>query len=612
MKIVRFLVPAMFLVAIIAGIHCRQKPTSFASLLPSTQYVGNTSCKSCHERIYNSYMETGMGKSLYLPVKAKAIETFSQKSVVFDSHSGYYYYPFWKLDSLYVKEFRLTNKDTVYQRTETVNYIVGSGNQTRSYILERNGYLYEVPITWYVNKKIWDMSPGYHDGNNSRFSREIVEDCMACHTGYFDYVAGSKNRYRNIEIGIDCERCHGPGSAHVTAMEAEDEVDVSKEIDYTIVNPSKIPMEQQFDICQQCHLQGTNVLQPHAQSVRDFRPAMNLTDIFHVFVEKPQNENRFGIASHASRLKQSQCFIQSKGKLNCTTCHNPHESIHQTDTTLYVKQCNACHNPKNHAENMKKVVCTETEALKNTVNGNCITCHLPKGGTSDIPHVSFHDHKIRVVKQEEVKTESEIHKEKKFVEIMAVNGIENDADRYGKANLLYFEQQKPFPEYLAEAAKNLSSGSAYEQSRTAFYNGNYPKALSEIENALVKNPNNILFWFLKGEIFEKQGRFQEAFVAFDKAWQLNPESVVSGLKAVVMLLDYKKGDRNVLIEAEKRLKTLLSYKPWDEKILTNYGFVLLNQSRLPEAERAFKKALYYNPKYAPAADNLKLIHQLRN
>ena len=60
--------------------------------------------------------------------------------------------------------------------------------------------------------------------------------------------------------GLIVERCHGPGEIHVEQKLAGNIVDTSKYIDYTIVNPSKLPLDLQFDVCQRCHLQGTVVL----------------------------------------------------------------------------------------------------------------------------------------------------------------------------------------------------------------------------------------------------------------------------------------------------------------------------------------------------------------
>jgi hypothetical protein len=56
-------------------------------------------------------------------------------------------------------------------------------------IYETNGYFYEMPITWYVGKKIWDLSPGYEKGANSGFNRTIGQQCMDCHNSDFKFVA---------------------------------------------------------------------------------------------------------------------------------------------------------------------------------------------------------------------------------------------------------------------------------------------------------------------------------------------------------------------------------------------------------------------------------------
>ena len=186
--------------------QCSLLSKNYAALKTETKYVGNAACESCHKRIFESYQETGMGKSYYRPSKENIIEKFDNQSVVHDSILNFSYFPFWKKDSMYVMEFRLQGKDTLYKRTEKIDFIVGSGHQTRSYILVRNDYHYEVPITWYVSKGIWDLSPGYEKGGNARFSREIGEECMACHTGNFEFVAGSKNQFRKVDMGIDCER----------------------------------------------------------------------------------------------------------------------------------------------------------------------------------------------------------------------------------------------------------------------------------------------------------------------------------------------------------------------------------------------------------------------
>ena len=94
---------------------------------------------------------------------------------------------------------------------------------------------------------------------------------MTCHNAMPAYVEGSENRYVSVPHGIDCERCHGPGSLHIESVMSGNAVNTSMEADYTIVNPARLSVEQQFDICQGCHLQGASVNKA-GHTFADFRP----------------------------------------------------------------------------------------------------------------------------------------------------------------------------------------------------------------------------------------------------------------------------------------------------------------------------------------------------
>jgi len=576
-------------------IRCAQRPQHFVSLSSDVKYTGDASCESCHQKIYDSYKQTGMGRSLYQPDTSEIIEDFSSQALVFDQFSAYYYQPFFRKNELFIREFQLKGTDTTYQRIEKIDYIVGSGHQTRSYLQERNGYLYEAPITWYVSKQLWDLSPGYDAGNNSRFSREIGEACLACHTGNFEYVEGSKHRYREISMGIDCERCHGPGEVHVQAMLAGDEIDVGELTDYTIVNPAKLPLDKRFDVCQQCHLQGVNVLKD-GKSVRDFRPGMYLKDVYHVFLEKNEDQEAFGIASHAERLQQSQCFLQSEGKLTCTTCHDPHKSIAITDNNIYVRQCQQCHQPT------KQIECGLDPQAQMLEQGNCISCHMPKGGTSDIPHVSFHDHKIRVVDT----TQRSLAAEKAFVKsLFCANDASVTDSSIGAAYLQRFEEVGEIAQDLAQAKSLLGTqGNLYERARVALYEGKLSQANVLIKQAITTQGEQPLLLFLQGEIAEAAGNYSLAYRAYLKAWQQNPAAFEAGLKAGTSLLQAKSGQLEALTEAQQIFDKLYKQKPFEPRLLTNMGFVALNQGRFDQSEIYLVKSLKVVPNDIQALENM--------
>ena len=184
----------------------------------SARYVGMNTCKLCHQDIYNSFIKTGMGKSFDLATKTKSSGNFSS-SCIKDQIANFSYRAYWDHDSLFIKEFRIDEKDTIHQRIEKVNYIVGSGQHTNSHLHINNGYLSQMPMTFYTQKKRWDLPPGFENGVNTRFSRKIGLECMSCHNAFPEFVMGSENKYSRIANGIDCERCHGPGSAHVAARQ---------------------------------------------------------------------------------------------------------------------------------------------------------------------------------------------------------------------------------------------------------------------------------------------------------------------------------------------------------------------------------------------------------
>ena len=189
--------------------------TTYLNHNDTVKYVGKEQCRMCHAEIYDSYMQTGMGKSLHYATKEHSALEGSEMPIIHDSIKNLSYKPFWKNDSLYIKEFRLKGKDTIHILIKKVDYKIGSGHHTNSHLFEINGYVHQMPYTYYTQDKIADLPPGFEDGQNTRFSREIGLECMSCHNAYPNHESGSLNKYNSIPQGIDCERCHGPGEVHI-------------------------------------------------------------------------------------------------------------------------------------------------------------------------------------------------------------------------------------------------------------------------------------------------------------------------------------------------------------------------------------------------------------
>ncbi|MCF8236993.1 MAG: tetratricopeptide repeat protein [Saprospiraceae bacterium] len=365
-----------------------EQELAFLNLDPSVDYVGMETCRSCHANVYDTYIHTGMGQSWGRATPARSDALFDQHALVYDSASNFYYAPFFADTVLYVREFRLQGTDTIHNRVERVDYIVGSGHHTNSHITSRNGYIYQVPITFYTQEKRWDLAPGFEHGTNSRFSRILNTECVTCHNHYPKHVAGSENKFLSMPEGIECERCHGPGALHVKTKLAGELVDTSRVADLTIVNPRRLSRDRVTDLCQRCHLQGIAVLQP-GKTFFDFKPSMKLSEVMNVFLPRyTDSDERFIMASQADRLRLSQCYQKSES-ITCITCHHPHISVKETGRSQYNQPCKSCHSPKGIVQ------CSASETDRKAQGDDCAACHMPPSGSIDIPHVRITDHYIR-------------------------------------------------------------------------------------------------------------------------------------------------------------------------------------------------------------------------
>ncbi|MBS1647125.1 MAG: tetratricopeptide repeat protein [Bacteroidetes bacterium] len=595
----------------------------------TAHYVGINTCKLCHQSIYNTFIQTGMGQSFAGATKKKSAARFSH-SLIYDAFSDFYYQSFWgKNDSLYFKEFRLQNKDTVYQRTERVDYIIGSGQHTNSHMQSINGYINQMPMTFYTQKQQWDLPPGFENGVNTRFTRKIGLECMSCHNSYPDFAMGSENKYNHVEEGINCERCHGPGSIHVQQRSSGSKIDTSHDIDYSIVNPSKLAIDLQFDVCQRCHLQGNAVLK-EGKSFYDFRPGKKLNDYIAVFLPKYKNaDDEFIMASHADRLKMSACFLKSyrpkeiknklkpyKDAMTCITCHNPHVSVKATGSEVFNAACLNCHGKKVTMNCTEKKVQAELSNAKfkiQNLKSNCVSCHMPKSGSIDIPHVTVHDHFIRkpISKKEKEKI-------KEFIGLFAINEKNPDSLTQAKAYINQYEKFEQKKYYLDSASKYLSVKNNAQILKNFdalvqlhFAASRYEQVLLYVDkigiNELIqkrlnkKSYDNQHAWtcYRIGASFNDLGKFNESIAFFEQAIKLAP--LIPDFKNKAAIAYATTGNYT---RAQQLFTEALQENPKYVPALANWGFLYLSQGNANKAEQLYTQALSLDPDSEDALLNM--------
>lgn len=582
--------------------NCQQKETSpYRNIADEkAEYVGMDACRQCHQQVYETFIQTGMGQSWDVATKSKSAANFSPaKSLVYDSVKNFYYKPYWDGDSLTILEYRLEGKDTVHKRIEKVSYIVGSGQHTNSHIININGYLHQAPITFYTQKGKWDLAPGFENGSNSRFDRKIELECISCHNGYPGFVEGSLNKYTQVKLGIDCERCHGPGSIHVHEKRKGEVVDTSLGPDYSIVNPRRLSTEQQNNLCMRCHLQGITVLNDN-KSFFDFKPSQLLKHTMNTFMPSYSgSENQMIMASHVERMNMSNCYIQS-GKMSCITCHNPHVSVKYTPIQQYNTACVNCH--------MKDKGCKLSEAELAKSNANCVQCHMPKNGSIDIPHVAVTDHFIR--KNPSAKVDDKVVK---FLGMICYNDSKVDDRTKARSFLEFYERYQPERKLLDSSILYLKKAGVSESDmdqdliRTYFLYENYSKIIELTKNTTPEKINDAWTAYRIGESFSKQGQNSLAISYLNRSVELKPFALDFKQKLSTAYLAEKN------IEKAKKIAFEISAEnPRYAMAYFNLGYIALQEGQISLAQNYLQKAIALNPDHAQSLINMAVVLYQQN
>jgi hypothetical protein len=354
--------------------------TPFLNAGPDARYVGSAGCAECHRANHRSYLLTAHSRSL-----AEVDPAAEPPSAAFHHQlSGFSYRVYRRDGQLRHEETLRTAEGREVTRVDVpIRYLIGSGNFTRSYLVELDGFLTESPITWYASTQKWAMSPGYDFPQHRGFDRPVIAECVGCHAGRSEAVGGTLHLIAIHERVIGCESCHGPGSLHEALRRGRGGPPAGED-DRTIVNPGKLARPLQEAICAACHLDGPATVPLRGRHLGDFRPGRPLTDyrIDYRFA----GDEQMTVVGHIAQLRRSACYQKSED-LTCVTCHDPHATkVPKDKVAFYRERCLTCHE-------VQACGLAPAERRKRDAADNCVACHMPRGDT-EIPHIAFTNHHI--------------------------------------------------------------------------------------------------------------------------------------------------------------------------------------------------------------------------
>jgi len=583
----------------------------------SVAYVGDAACASCHGDVSAAYARTPKAHAVSRFAADTAPERFGpggNSPAVYDPNLDFYYQAFLRGGALHQREFRLGPAgDTLHLRVHRADYVIGSGSATRSYLMHAGGYLTQMPLTWYAEREIWALSPGY-DVRNDRFGRPTNLECITCHNGLPEHSAFTQNHFPSLPEGITCERCHGPGAAHAEAF-ADGAPPAGRSVP-GLVNPAALSRDLQLAACGQCHLEGYTVFAA-GEGPTTYRPGQPLEAHRRVFLPEEQVRDpvRFGVASHAVRLAESACFQQSA--LTCTTCHDPHRPPAELGPDPFNRACQSCHGGEAHV-----ALCAREPGLspEAAASGNCVSCHMPAGAPSDIPHVSFTDHWIRrrpPAAADPGPIEVVLTRERPLalVDVLAEQRLaaprpaaEAELDR-ALALFAFFETKHPHPGYLPEVAaavrRGLRGGADRPEARIALGRAlalmdSLPAAERTLAEVARRHPEHALAQYWLGSLRLRMGDAEGSLGPLARAVEVQPLLIEARVRLAEALA--ARGRRD---EAAAHLEAAVAANPLHHpEAWNNLGLLRLEDGDAARAVPALERAVALDPDLARARTNL--------
>ena len=352
----------IFLLATCTG---KRKDTAIAEPVvnlvgENNMLVGSANCRSCHQEIYDSYLHTAH-KATAAPATPETVKGSFQE--------GHNTYLFGKQDSVVMRAtdsglYQINYVGGKIQHAYPFGIVVGSGTKGQSYLYWRDNYLFQMAISYYASSNSWSNSPNF-PRFRAHFDRPIHSECMGCHGSFtdLDFNAGSLLEAYNpktLVMGVNCERCHGPGGNHVEKYTK----DPKAKGDPLLLNAAKLSRIQQLDACGVCHSSIKKTMNP----IVSFRTGDTLTMIP---MENLDSTGRIDVhGNQYGLLKRSKCFTAST-TMTCSTCHDPHKAERGKEA-LFSQRCMACHTDKN-TDFAKMAPSMAVDQVKQ----KCITCHMP-------------------------------------------------------------------------------------------------------------------------------------------------------------------------------------------------------------------------------------------
>jgi predicted CXXCH cytochrome family protein len=370
----RFMVAAVLVWAALASILAPMRAAQPHQPTGATArgFVGAQTCATCHQDVHDTWKSARHSKMLQPASAASVKADFFNGAITLHGTR----FPLRVSDGAYF----ITSSITGREQEHRVQYTLGSRRIQHYLTTIDKGMIVVLPPTWDVQRREWlhNMDIVRPDEDHGTPVQQWNKDCVGCHVSEQDnnYQPAS-GEYATTwrDFGTSCERCHGPGRAHVEAYSRGS--NDAAPANASIVRPTRLDPAASSTICAQCH-SLRNAIDPEFQAGRSY---------YDHFTPRLEYEPRPGLdvaywadgrprrfSNDAIGLWQSECFL--RGGATCTSCHkDPHAPDIDRNPQLAVTNnalCTGCH------QAIGARVDAHTRHRAGSAGSSCVECHMPK------------------------------------------------------------------------------------------------------------------------------------------------------------------------------------------------------------------------------------------
>jgi hypothetical protein len=315
---------------------------------PRDTYIGSESCGGCHPGEFAAHSRSGHARTLRPAAQTPQAVRLSGATFPDPERPG----ARWSY-SLRDGQFWTERREGDVVERFLIDYAFGSGHHATTFVTLTNHTavsptMLEHRLTLYTHKEAPDITAGQGQARGSNrpgigpsgrhFPTAATLKCFECHTTAMSNRGPLALDLATMIPNVGCERCHGPGRAHVQAARRGAKV---AELAMAFgLQPRKAADE--IRLCGSCHRLPETVdralIRPENATLVRFQPV---------------------------GLLQSACYRKSRGTLSCANCHDPHAKT-STDLPGYEAACLSCHRGPSQTP------------CKVSPGTGCVGCHMPR------------------------------------------------------------------------------------------------------------------------------------------------------------------------------------------------------------------------------------------